>query len=227
VGKKEPKETKAKKPKASSEKSSNSKKLIKEMPGKEKAKVQEPKVAGTLHFAHAVLEPESTKQPTDESGAKDGKSFDNTNASVQNNENEQVSEKDVAMKVEKPPQHVATQKLDLHDDLDDEDFMKDGINLGEDDHSYHHNDYMSIPRAHEHSKDDGDELDDEHLVKNMEFEPDYSEPIQHMGPIKMPESDHFDGPHFGMDHMNEPIADFSHHSDLYNDGFIGMDNFNA
>lgn len=130
------------------------------------------------------------------------------------------------MKLEKPAEKVATHRVEIHHSFDEHDFNRDEIDLGEDGHSFQRVDFMSNPKAHDEMKDDDVELDDDHLVKNLGFEPDFSEPIQHMGNMKMQEADHFGNHDFAMKNLNDPIGDFSHHSDLYNDDFIDIAHFN-
>jgi hypothetical protein len=147
-----------------------------------------------------------------------GKSFDCTNASVQNNDNEQnISDKEMNVIEEKPKEVVEVPRLQF-DDLNDDDFLKHDPLLDEVE-SFHSHQFMSRPlKEKEHIK-----AIDSHYInqegKNLDFEMDLSESLD-FDHQKEAAVEAFDNSRYNLHQLQIEEPNMEEESDYLGDGFI-------
>lgn len=200
--------------KANSEKSVNQKKLLK--PAKKVTK----KTSKAKNTSKTAKPKGKASKPKDEP-LKDGKSFDNTNASVQNNENDQN-----ANEIANNAQSNQVEENKPMEDIKDV-FMEDELGFGNDD-SFDSPNIIQIQHEEKQSdmiKNTPIDNNDEILEKNLGFGLEYSEPMQVISgtnKLNLPGINNLD---FEMNQMPDHVGDFSHHSGLLNDDFIDSHQF--
>lgn len=215
------------KARANSEKSVNQKKLI-NAKSKPRKSVKAPRATKAIKARcnNSLSKPaicKKAKLQNDEKTLKDGKSFDNTNASVQNNENEQNSWEKVApaeisaqAKIEPPKQ---TQNFG---DV----FVEHDFGFGNDESFNSSHLIKQEIRDHEQHKDELDESDVDHTEKGIDFDMDLSEPIPIVIQNPKDSQQHGISNHeFDLKELQDNEDDFSHHSGLLMNDFISGHHF--
>lgn len=215
------------KARANSEKSINQKKLINSK-SKPRKSVKAPKATKAIkarcnNSLLKLVADKNEKLQNDEKTLKDGKSFDNTNASVQNNENEQNSWEKIA------PAKVSVQlKIDppkqTHNFGDV--FIEHDFGFGNDESFNSSHLIKQDIREHDLHKDElnGSEVD--HTEKGIDFDMDLSEPIPIVIQNPKDSQQHGISNHeFDLKELQDNEDDFSHHSGLLMNDFISGHHF--
>jgi hypothetical protein len=209
---------------ASSEKSINQEKLINHK-AKPKKRVRVPKATKVTkavkvpckYFISWLLIGKSKKLQKDEKALKDGKSFDNTNASVQNNENEQIpcDKEALAENVTQTKFDIPKQTVNFGDV-----FIEHGFGFGNDESFDSSNIIKPEMRDNESVKDDLIEIGIDIMDKDIDFDMDWSEPISIMEQnSKELQLQDVNNQEFDLKELQDNDEDFSHHSGLLMNDF--------
>lgn len=151
----------------------------------------------------------------DEVLIKDGKSFDNTNASVQDNDLDKnilcVKEPVKIASCEEP---VCTEKLQLGA-LEEDVLYKEGLEFGDDNFSWNSENFIrNEEKNHETNDIRALGLWDDNFGNN-ELEMGFSDKIQDLDNMKAPEMNDFED-EYDMKPFGDNVEEFSHHSNLQN-----------
>lgn len=162
-----------------------------------------------------------SKTSNEEGIVKDGKSIDNTNASVQNNENDHIIiEKTPIVEPPKPNEVMEVENVNFDPNSDhDELFLKHQIDIQEHE-AYQLNQFMSQPHKDEvHNK-----LEELQYVCNLpdnDFEMDLSESIDNFGQDKQTPIEGFGAQGLNLNELHVDEPSFDHHSGFLADDYIG------
>lgn len=211
---------------ANSEKSINQKKLINSK-AKPRKSVKAPKATTAIKprwkkSAEKLVADKNSKLQSDEKILKDSKSFDNTNASVQNNENEQNSCEKVA-----PAKPCIEDKIEIPKETHNfgDVFIEHDFGFGNDE-SFSSADLIKQEvRSRDLNMDEPIEAEN-NSQKDIDFDMDMSEPI----PIviqneKDSQLQGINNHEFALKELQDNDDDFSHHSELLMNDFIGNHQF--
>lgn len=159
----------------------------------------------------------SKKLQKDEKALKDGKSFDNTNASVQNNENEQIScDKEALAKNQTQIKFDIPKQTVNFGDV----FIEHGFGFGNDESFDSSNIIKQEMRDNESAKDDLIEIGIDIMDKDIDFDMDWSEPIptiiQNSKELQLQDVNNQE---FDLKELQDNEEDFSHHSGLLMNDF--------
>lgn len=176
-----------------------------------------------------LLNPENKDKATEKkstdkecSNVKDGKSFDNTNASVHDNEFDSkniIVNKEDPVKINSSEEPVSPVKVQV-DGLENNDVYREwGLNFGDDNASYHSDNFMKNTDKN-HLIDEGKDfaMDDDHQFENNDFEIEYSDKMPVIENPKEADMHEF-GDGFDLKELNNDNDKFSHHSNLLNNEF--------
>lgn len=164
---------------------------------------------------------EDEKKSCEEGLVKCGKYSDNTNASVQDNDGDKpgVLTKEAAG-VDWNQEPINPVKLHIEGDLGESDVYRDwGLGFGDDNLSCNSENFMKNTEKNHETNDIRDlGLGDDNF-QNNDLEMDFSDKLPEMEDEKAPEMDNFEG-EYEMKPFDDKMEEFSHHSDLLNDGFM-------
>lgn len=216
-----PNTTQLSKSRANSEKSVNQKKLLTNNVSSD-ANTNTQTASGKFKFnnSNISLVVKSKVSIIEEGVVKDGKSIDNTNASVQNNDNEHnVSDKEIPVEPVADTHVLEMENVNFDPNSDhDELFLKQQEVIQEDE-DYQMNNYMSHPHKEEPSK-----VDDLHYVMHLpdnDFEMDLSESLEDFGNNKPAHIEVFNDQGLNLNELQVDGHSFEHHSGFLQDDFIG------
>lgn len=157
----------------------------------------------------------------DDSLVKDGKSFDNTNASLHDNELDKhtlAGMKSAKINLNEEP--VNPVKLHINGDLGENDIYKErGLGFGEDNLSCHsENFHKNTEKIHELDEAKNLGLDDDHFGNN-DLEMAFSDKIPHLDNDKAPELHDFERD-YDIKPFGNDVDEFSHHSSILHNEFM-------
>lgn len=158
------------------------------------------------------------KTSNEEGIAKDGKSFDNTNASVQNNENEHnIEDKEACEPIQKDSQSIKIQNVNFNPDFYNNEFL-DRQNEIQEDEEFKMGHFMSQPHKElEHNKDQEMSYDCE--LQDNEFNMSLSESIEQFDQEKQLPLESFEEPRINLNALPAEEPCFEHHSGFLQDDF--------
>lgn len=179
------------------------------------------KMAGFNIFSLVVA---NCKASNEEGIVKDGKSFDNTNASVQNNENEHIIEdKEAFEPIPNDSQGIKIQNVNFDPDFDNNEFL-DRQNEIQEDEEFKLGQFMSHPHKElEHNKDQEMSYDCE--LQDNEFNMSLSESIEQFDQEKQLPLESFEEPRINMNVLPAEEPCFEHHSGFLQDDYIGSPHY--
>ncbi len=161
------------------------------------------------------------KTLSDEVLIKDGKSFDNTNASVQDNDLEKnILCVKTPLKITSCEEPVNPVKLHIEGALEEDDIYKErGLGFGDDGLSWNSENFIKNTEKNHETNDIRDlGLGDDNFGNN-DFEMDFSDKIPALDNGKAPEMNDFED-EYDMKPFGDDVEEFSHHSNMQMNEFM-------